>query len=97
MVICTFSGEINPDSEVRKKLKLEESNNQPIYEVPPEKYTAETIIKILLDPKESKICHAKPTMVSSNATYVVDTKNLQNLEDIKKDQFGICKYSGSHH
>ena len=51
---------------------------------------------MLLDPIESKICHAKPSLVSSSATYVVDTKSLQNLEDIKKDDFGIWKYSESH-
>ena len=75
---------------------MEESSDQPIYEIPPEKYAAESIIKILLDPTEGKICHAKPSLVSSSATYVVNTKSLQNLEDIKKDDFGIWKYSGSH-
>ena len=84
------------ESKVRKKLKLKDSSDQPIYEIPPEKYAAESIIKILLDPTEGKICHAKPSLVSSSATYVVNTKSLQNLEDIKKDDFGIWKYSGSH-
>ena len=51
---------------------------------------------ILLDPMEGKICHAKPSLVSSSATYVVDTKSLQNGEDIKKGDFGIWKHSGSH-
>ena len=38
----------------------------------------------------------KPTSVTESATYVVDVRNLQNTEDIKKDEFGIWKYSGSH-
>lgn len=70
--------------------------DQPIYEHPPMKYSAEQIIRILLDPQEGKVCNVKPTSVSCSATYVVDTRNLQNIEDIKKDQFGIWRYSGSH-
>jgi len=51
---------------VRKKLKFdedaptpvsfEEDSTQPVYEHPPSKYNAERIIKILLQPNESKIC-----------------------------------------
>ena len=51
---------------------------------------------MLIDPDESKICRVKPTSVTKSATYVVDVRNLQNTEDIKKDEFGIWKYSGSH-
>lgn len=80
----------------RKKLKFEDDPNQPIYEQPPHKYTAEQIIKILIDPDQHKICHVKPTSVTKSATYVVDVRSLQNAEDIKKDEFGIWKYSGSH-
>ena len=60
------------------------------------KYAAEKIIKMLIDPDESKICREKPSSVTKSATYVVDVRNLQNAEDIKKDEFGIWKYSGSH-
>lgn len=80
-----------------KKLKFEDDDlDQPIYEQPPHKYTAEQIIKILIDPDEHKICRVKPSSVTKSATYVVDVRNLQNAEDIKKDEFGIWKYSGSH-
>ena len=67
-----------------------------MYEEPPHKYAAEKIIKMLIDPDESKICREKPSSVTKSATYVVDVRNLQNAEDIKKDEFGIWKYSGSH-
>jgi len=43
-----------------------------------------------------KKCQKKPTNVTCSATFVVDTRKLQNPEDIKKDEFGIWKYSGSH-
>ena len=29
-------------------------------------------------------------------TYVVDVRALDNAEDLKKDEFGIWRYSGSH-
>ena len=67
-----------------------------MYENPPPKYNAERIIKILLQPDESKICCTKPTGVTRSATYVVNVRSLQNTDDIKKDEFGIWKYSGSH-
>ena len=87
--------------KARKKLKFEEQEaayegDQLIYEYPPAKYTAEQMIKILLDPIEEKICHVKPTSVTKSATYVVDVRSLQNIEDIKKNEFGIWNYSGSH-
>ena len=74
----------------------DDDSAQPIYEHPPDKYSAEEIIKILLDPPKDKICYVKPTLVTKSAAYIVDTSCLHNLEDIKKDSYGIWKYSGSH-
>ena len=42
------------------------------------------------------MCQKKPVNVTSSTTFVVDTRKLQSLEDIKKDEFGIWNYSGSH-
>jgi hypothetical protein len=69
-----------------------------MYEIPPPKYFADSILKILLDPNinKDKICKEKPCNVTESATYVVNIKNLQHPDDIKKDQFGIWNYSGSH-
>ena len=69
-----------------------------MYEYPPPKYSAECILKILLDPEidEHKICNKKPCNIMESATYVVDMRALQHPDDIKKDQFGIWNYSGSH-
>ena len=71
-------------------------SDEPVYEIPPAKYTARHIIKILLNPDESGVCCQKPISVTKSATYVVDVRKLPNQDDIKKDEFGIWKYSGSH-
>ena len=35
-------------------------------------------------------------MITQSATFVMDIRCLENQEDIKKDEFGIWNYSGSH-
>ena len=85
---------------VRKKLNFANSpvpsddSFQPVYENPPAKYNAERIIKILLQPDETRVCYVKPSAVIRSASYVVDVRNLQNQDNIK-DEFGIWNYSGS--
>ncbi len=71
---------------------------QPLYEHPPVKYSAERILQILLDPnlREDQVCQKKPINVTCSATFVVVLRKLQSPEDIKKDEFGIWNYSGSH-
>ena len=46
------------------------NDNYPVYETPPDKYPAERIIKILLDPsiKKTKICHQQPTKITKSST-----------------------------
>lgn len=74
------------------------SGTEPIYEVPTPKYPAERILKILLDPKlpASKICVTRPVNVTKSATYVVNVNKLQHPDDVKNDNFGSWKHSGSH-
>jgi len=52
----------------------------------------------LLDPNipNEKICTTKPTGIVSSATFVVDIRQLKCIDDVKTDEFGIWKYSGSH-
>ena len=59
------------------------------------KYSAEYILKILLNPKidEQKICHQKPCNITKSSTFVVDVLSLQHADDTKKDEWN---YSGSH-
>jgi hypothetical protein len=51
-------------------------------------------MKILLHPvipPKKNMPHGK----KSSTTYVVEINRLDHLDDIKKDEFGIWKYSGS--
>lgn len=70
----------------------------PVYEVPTCSYSGERILKILLDPniKKRRICTTQPCNVIKTSTYVVDLESLKHPDDIKKDDFGKWKYSGSH-
>ena len=66
-----------------------------MYEYPPPKYSAERLFEILFDPDipYHKVCKEKPSGVRCSA---VDTGYLKCIDDIKKDEFGIWNYSGSH-
>ena len=75
-----------------------EEQEDPIYEVPTPKYTTERILRILLDPDipTAKICSSRFINITKSATYVVDISKLAKPEDLKNDNFGIWKHSGSH-
>lgn len=69
-----------------------------MYEHPPIKYSAETVLKILLDPNinSSKICTTRPIIIKRSSTFVVDITKLAHPNDIKSDNFGVWTHSGSH-
>ena len=73
-------------------------DGQPVYEIPPEKYSAERIIHILLDPNidKSRVCTQRPLNINSSCTFVVDLDQLLEADDVKKDNFGVWNHSGSH-
>ena len=62
------------------------------------KYSEETILNILLDPNldQSRICSVWPVNVKSSSTFVIDISKLSHPDDVKKDNFGKWKHSGSH-
>ena len=69
------------------------------FEAPPPKYSAEYILKLLLDPNidQSRVCRVWPISgVISNATFVVDITSLKHPDDVRKDFFGKWIHSGSH-
>ena len=70
----------------------------PIYEKPPEKYSAHRIMQILLNPKIDKhrIAVTRPLEVPYSSTFVVDVSKLGHPDDIKKDMYGKWLHSGSH-
>ena len=61
-----------------------------MYEVAPEKYSAEDIIQILLNPNldHRKICKKRPFGVNTSSLYVVDLDSLQHPDNEKKDNLG---------
>jgi len=68
----------------------------PIYEIPRDSYTAEQILEILLSPvAEEKICRQQPMGITTSAKFV-NLNSLKYPDDIKKDEFGKWKYTGSH-
>ena len=70
----------------------------PVYEIPPVKYAAETVIRILLNPnlEDLKICKQRPLHIITSSTYVIDLNYLKDQDDVKRDNFGIWHHSGSH-
>lgn len=61
-----------------------------VYKLPPLKYS------ILLHSDVSKICSVRHRGVSQSSEYVIDVHNFHKKDDIKKDDFGIWRDSGSH-
>lgn len=70
----------------------------PVYEVPPEKYATENVIKILLNPKieEHKVSKQCPLHIETSSTFVISLSSLKDQDDVKKDNFGVWHHSGSH-
>ena len=70
----------------------------PIFEKPPEKYSAHRIMQILLDPNidPRRIAKKRPLQTPFSATFLVDLGQLSHPDDIKKDMYGKWLYSGSH-
>lgn len=68
----------------------------PIYERPPPKYSANYIMKLLLDPNidRSIIATGRPIGSACNATFVVDLSKLQHSDDV--NMFGKWEHSGLH-
>ena len=69
----------------------------PIFEKPPEKYSAHRIMQILLNSKidERRIAMKRPLEAPFSSTFIVDVSKLAH-PDVKKDMYGKWLYSGSH-
>ena len=42
------------------------------------------------------MCTKRPTNVYKSATYIIDVSQLSHPDDVKQDNFGSWKHSGSH-
>lgn len=70
----------------------------PIYERPPENYSAHQIMQIVLNPKIDKHRTAmrRPLEVPYSSTFVMDISKLGHPDNIKEDMYGKWLHSGSH-
>ena len=74
------------------------ASDESAFEIPPRKYTAERIIRILLDLSidNSKVCKQHPFAVTMSSTYVIDLNSLLDPEDVKRNNFRVWGHSGSY-
>ena len=77
---------------------LDENSSLPIFEYPPQKYSAERILRILLDPDvdPNSVCSERPVNIKKSSTFIIDITKLLHEKDVLKDEFGKWNYSGSH-
>ena len=80
--------EDEPESE---SVLVEAESDEPVYKVSPDKYSAEDMVRILLNPNidHAMICMKRPFSISTSSSYVVDLDSLQHT-----DNFGVWTYSG---
>ena len=59
---------------------LRSSSCVPIYEYPPDKYSAYQMMQILLDPNidTKRIAKQRPLETTTSATFIVDVRNLKH-------------------
>ena len=76
---------------------IETSVTAPVYEIPPAKYSAEKILKILCDPSisSSKICTTMPVQVTTSATYVLMSPSFLIRMTLKRT-FSECGTTQGH-
>ena len=69
-----------------------------MFEIPPPTYTAERILRTLLNPNidSKKVCQERPTQVTQSSTYVIDITKLSHVDGMRNDSFGRWEHSGSH-
>jgi len=83
----------------RKTVEYYHGNKSlPIYERHANGYSGEEIAVILCDPTLDKdlICSTHPVLVENNVSFVVDLSKLKNPNDIRADDLGTWKCTGSY-
>lgn len=91
---CGYRSESSNESSLEPELIS--NSNVPIYDIPKAQYSAETVISMLLDPDDTKICSERPTTITQSSTFVINLDSLEHPDDAKKDNFGKWVHSGSH-
>ena len=74
------------------------NHSLPVYEHPTKGYNGERIAQILCDPTldEESLCSTHPTSVENNVSFVVDLSKLQDRNDVRSDDLGAWKCTGTH-
>ena len=68
-----------------------------MYDYPVKGYSQEEIVHILCDPmlKKEFICSSHPVSVENNVSFVIDVSELKNPNDVRADDLGSWKCTGS--
>lgn len=68
-----------------------------VYQNPRKGYCGEEIVKILLSPKFNSdlLCSTHPVSVQNNVSFVVDLSKLNDPNDVRSDDLGTWKCTGS--
>lgn len=68
---------------------LDSNPKLPIFDITSERYPAEKIVKLLLDPVDPlRVCTMQPLSVQRNATFLVDCSRLGSPKDLTADDNG---------
>ena len=69
----------------------------PVYGHPRKGYSGEEIVKILMNPKfrDDLLCSTHPVSVQNNVSFVVDLSKLKDPNDVRADDLGTWKCTGS--
>jgi hypothetical protein len=68
----------------------------PVFSRSTKAYTAEQLVHILLgEYSEESLCISQPVNISHNMTFLVQMSHLKHPDDIKCDDMGSWKHSGS--
>ena len=69
----------------------------PVYGHPRKGYSGEEIVKILLNPtfQNELLCSTHPVSVQNNVSFVVDLSKLKDPNDVRADDLGAWKCTGS--
>ena len=66
----------------------------PMFSTTPFGYNVKKVARILLNPKEEKVCHIQPLGVTKNATFIVDIDDVA-FADLRADDLGAWKTNGT--
>lgn len=68
-----------------------------MYDYPLKGYSQEEIVHILCNPmlKKELICSSHPVSVENNVSFVIDLSQLKNPNDVRADDLGTWKCTGS--